>query len=141
MRKEFIVDQSNALIKDGKIFDLHNSYEFTGIVLKGQERLLKILFKPTIEQGGERKPISIIFEFIDFLELSPNFGTRIISGLDEIGYKSPTDRDDEWLLDEQQSTPDDHLFFRMDNDDYIRVHCQHCDVCEKQDDTIPIHPA
>lgn len=70
------------------------------------------------------------FEAVDYLEFSPNFGSRIVCGLEDMGYKSPGDRDDEWLLDEQQSTPDDHLFFRLEGGDFIRVHCQHADIVE-----------
>jgi len=35
------------------------------------------------------------------LELSTNFGVDAISGLEEMVYKKPEDRDDEWLIDEQ----------------------------------------
>ncbi len=130
MEKEFLIGQSNELIKTGRIFDLHNSYEFVGIVLKSKERYFQMLFEPSSEQGKGNLPVSLIFKAIDYLEFSPNFGVRPIYGLDEMGYKNPDDRDDKWLLDEQQSTHDDHLFFRLDGGDFIRVHCQYADIVE-----------
>ena len=124
MKKDFEVGQSNEIIKAGKIYDLHNLYDFVGIVLKTKDRRLQLLFEPNPEYGKDESPISLIFEEIDYLEFSPNFGTQVISGLDEMGYKNPKDRDDEWLMDEQQATSNDHLFFRMDGGDFIRVHCK-----------------
>lgn len=36
MKKEFLVGQSNELVKADKVFDLHNLYDFVGIVLEGE---------------------------------------------------------------------------------------------------------
>jgi len=130
MNKGFEIGQSNEIIKAGKIYDLHNLYDFIGIVLKAKDRRLQLLFEPNPEYGKGQLPISLNFEEIDYLEFSPNFGTRVISGLDEMGYKNPEDRDDEWLMDEKQATSNDHLFFRMDGGDFIRVHCQNTDIVE-----------
>ena len=130
MKKGFEIGQSNEIIKAGKIYDLHNLYDFIGVVLKAKDRRFQILFEPNPEYGKGQLPISLSFEEIDYLEFSPNFGTRVVSGLDEMGYKNPEDRDDEWLMDEQQATCNDHLFFRMDGGDFIRVHCQYADLVE-----------
>lgn len=130
MKKTFEIGQSNELIKAGKIYDLHNMYDFIGLVLKAKGRQLDLLFKPNPEYGKDQLPISLNFEQIDYLELSPNFGTRVISGLDEMGYKNPEDCEDEWLMDEQQAICSDHLFFRMDDGDFIRVHCRNADLVE-----------
>jgi len=130
MKKGFRIGQSNEIVKSGKIYDLHNLYDFVGIILKGKERRLQILFDPNLEHGKDQLSISLNFEEIDYLEFSPNFGARVISGLEEIGYKNPEDRDDEWLMDEQQATSSDHLFFRLDGGDFIRVHCQNADLAE-----------
>jgi len=132
MKKGFEIGQSNEVIKADKIYDLHNMYNFIGVVLIAKDRRLHILFEPNPEYGKSQLPILLSFEEIDYLEFSPNFGTRIISGLDEIGYKNPEDRDDEWLMDEQQATCNDHLFFRMDGGDFIRIHCQNADIVETE---------
>ena len=130
MKKEFLLGQSNEVIKAGKIYDLHNLYDFVGIVLKGRNRQLRILFEPRPDFGENGAPVSLVFDEIDYLELSLNFSSRVIQNLDEMGYKNPDDQDDEWLLDEQQSTPNDHLFIRLEGNDFIRVHCQHADIVE-----------
>jgi len=130
MNKGFEIGQSNEIIKAGKVYDLHNRYEFIAVVLKAKDRRLQLLFEPNQEYRKDELPISLNFEEVDYLEFSPNFGTRVISGLDEMGYKSPEDQDDEWLMNEQQATPNDHLFFRMDGGDFIRVHCKNVDLVE-----------
>lgn len=130
MKKNFEIGQSNEIIKADEIFDLHNLYDFVGIFLKGDSRQLRILFEPNLEHATDEPPLSFNFEAIDYLEFSPNFGAKIISGLDELGYKNPKDRNIEWLIDEKHSTPEDHLFFRMDGGDFIRVHCQNINLVE-----------
>lgn len=131
MKKEFAIGQSNEIIKGQKIIDLHNEYDFVGVILKGNECRLQIQFAPNPEHGKGKPHITLNFDGIDYLEFSPNFGTRPISGLDEIGYKNVNDRDDNWLLTEQQATDKDHLFFRMDGGSFIRIHSQHADVYEE----------
>ncbi len=130
MEKSFEIGQSNEIIKTGKVYDLHNLYNFVGVILKGNSRQLQILFEPNSEYGKNQLPISLNFEEIDYLEFSPDFGVRVVSGLDEMGYKSPEDRDDEWLKGEKHITPEDHLFFRLDEGDFIRVHCRKADLVE-----------
>jgi hypothetical protein len=130
MNKSFKIGQSNELVKASKIYDLHNLYDFICLVLKTGERRLQLLFEPNQRYGKNQSPISINFEEIDYLEFSPNFGARVVQGLDEMGYKNPEDRDDEWLMEEGQATPNDHLFLRMDNGEYIRIHCRNADLVE-----------
>lgn len=130
MQKGFEIGQSNEVIKGGKIYDLHNQYDLIGVLMLGKARRLRLFFEPNAEHGKGNCPIFLDFEQLDFIEFSPNFGTRIISGLDEIGYKNPEDRDDEWLMDERQATPDDHLYFRLDGVDFIRIHCRFADLHE-----------
>ena len=130
MKKAFLLGQSNEVIKDSKVYDLHNQYDFSGIVLKWDDRRLKVLFNPRTDYGDMGAPISLVFNEIDYLELDLDFGSRVIQNLDEMGYKNPDDQDDEWLLDEQQATPKDHLFIRLEDNNFIRVHCKHADIVE-----------
>ncbi len=122
MKKNFQLGQSNEIIKDGIIFDLHNCYDFKKITLQGAERSLKIFFQPSHSYRDKIHPVYFFFSFLNYLEFSPGFGTRSISNIDEIGYKTSGDQDDEWLLSEEQSTLEDHLFFRLSKIDFIRVH-------------------
>ncbi len=130
MKKEFRIGQSNEVLKGANLYDLHNSYDFVGLAIKTKDRTLEMFFDPNPAHGGDKPPIALKFEGLDYLEFSSNFGTREVTGLEEMGYKSANDRDDQWLLDEQQSTPDDHLFFRFDDGDFVRIHCQHADIAE-----------
>ncbi len=130
MKKNFMIGQSIEIVKSDKFYDLHNTYDFVGITLKGNSRRLQIFFEPNPEYGKGQPPVLLNFEEIDYLEFSPNFGAQVICGLDEIGYKEPEDRDDDWLMDEQQATPNDHLFFRLDDCSFISVHCKYVDIIE-----------
>ncbi len=133
MNKNFEIGQSNEIIKSGKVYDLHNSYDFVGIVLKTSVRKLEVLFEPNSEYGNNELPILLCFEEIDYLEFSPNFGASAVSGLDEMGYKNPDEPDDEWLMSENQSTSNDHLFFRLDGGGFIRVHCKKANLLEARE--------
>ena len=130
MKKEFLLGQSNEVIKAGRVYDLHNLYDFVGIMLTRKSRQLRVLFKPSSAFNGNEVPISFVFDDIDYLEFSLDFSSPAIHNLDEMGYKNPNDYDDDWLLDELQSTLDDHFFIRLESNDFIRVHCQHADIIE-----------
>lgn len=129
MKKGFLVGQSNEVVKEGKIYDLHNEYDFSGIAVNGTKQL-RVLFEPNSESGSDNMPVSLLFDEIDYLELSRNFGSRAVQSLDELGYKTPDDHDNEWLLGEQQASNGDHLFIRLDGVDFIRVHSRSADLVE-----------
>jgi hypothetical protein len=130
MKKNFKIGQSNELIKSDVVYDLHNEFDFLGITLKTSDRTLRLVFKPNSQLENSNSPIVLNFQNVDYLEFSTNFGSQINSGLDEIGYKNPNDRDDNWLKSEQQANCDDHLFFRFDKGEFIRVFCQKVELIE-----------
>jgi hypothetical protein len=123
MEKDFEVGQSNELIRQGTVHDLHNLYDFAWITIDDDSRV-RISFVPNAQHGKGQRPIVLEFDGIDYLELSANFGVRQISLLEEMGYKSPEDHDHEWLMSERQATMRDHLFFRLGSEDFIRIHSQ-----------------
>ncbi len=124
MKKNFRIGQSNELIQQGIVYDLHNMYDFVKLVFTLKSRNLQLLFEPC-EEYKDLQAVRLIFEQVDYLVLSPDFFIREVTCLDEVGYKSPGDHDDEWLMNEQQATCSDHLFFRMLGGNYIRIHSQH----------------
>ena len=121
MNKDFEVGQSNELIRQDEIYDLHNLYDFDQISIGGNLRV-QISFTPNVQHGKGHRPIVLDFEAVDYLELSEQFGVRPISLLEEIGYKNPEDHDHEWLMSERQAMGTDHLFFRLGGDEFIRIH-------------------
>lgn len=127
MNKNFAIGQSNELVQNGTVYDLHNLFDFAGMII-GSKKWVRMLFEPNAKHGKGQRSITLDFADVDYLELSSKFGSRCIPDLDEVGYKSPGDQDDEWLTGEQQATSDDHLFFRFGSEDYVRIHCKHVDL-------------
>lgn len=83
-----------------------------------------MFFEPDEQYGSGQVPIMLKFSDVGLLETSPNFGAAEITDLEEIGYKAVGDKDDNWLLDEQQATQNDDLFFRFSGGHFIRVNSQ-----------------
>ncbi len=122
MDKDFLIGQSNELVRGDRVFDLHNQYDFSGVAV-GFDRTAQVSFDPNPEHGRGEPPVTIDFLGIDYLEFSAGFGSRPIPDLEEMGYMSPDRRDDEWLLSEQQAERTDHMFIRLGSDS-IRIHSQ-----------------
>lgn len=120
MERDFKIGQSNELIKEGVVYDIHNMYDFLGIEI-GSGRVIRILFGPNVTYGMRCPLIALSVYGVQYFEVSPGFGTRVISDVDELGYKRSSDRDDVWLLTEQQATIGDHLYIRFVGDDFIRI--------------------
>jgi len=121
MEKDFEVGQSNEIVSRGVTYDLHNLYDFGQIVVSGGCRV-QLSFVPNAQHGNEQRPVVIEFDGVDYLEFSTHFGSRPVSLVEEIGYKSPGDDDDAWLMSERQATATDHLFFRLGDGDFVRIH-------------------
>lgn len=123
MNKNFKVGQSNELIREGRVYDLHNCFDFGCLAISGTGRI-SIMFRPNTSCRDTNVSITVQAESVDFLELSPKFGVLPVILLDELGYKSRGDDDDEWLVTESQSTAADDLFFRFNDGQYIRFHSE-----------------
>lgn len=128
MKKNFKVDQGNAIICEGQIYDLHNFYNFQGFNFDVAGKIFYLHFTPTSQSQELKEGVSIKFVNVDALELSGNFVAHINHYLYEIGYKSPYDRDHDWIGDEESFSAQDHMFFRFESDEYIRVHGSHAIV-------------
>lgn len=123
MNKNFTVGQTNELIKEARVYDLHNCFDFAGLAISGAGGI-SLTFKPNASHGEGYSGIAVQAESLDYFEISPQFGSMTVSDVEEIGYKSRGDDDDNWLLNESQSTPADDLFFRFNDGHYIRFHCE-----------------
>lgn len=123
MKKNFKIGQSNEILQDSEVYDLHNLYDFAGVRV-GPNCDVEISFDEIASLTNRESTLTLTFVGVDYLEMSPQFGTQPVRDLDEMGYKSPDDRDDQWLLTEQQAKDSDHLFFRFGGAAFIRVHSQ-----------------
>lgn len=121
MNKDFTVGQANELIKGGRVYDLHNCFDFVGLTISGAGGV-SLMFKPNATHGGGYTGITVQAESLNHLEISPQFGAFSVNDVEEIGYKSRGDNDDNWLLSESQATSSDDLFFRFNNGHFVRFH-------------------
>ena len=120
MEKNFSLGQSNELLKDGKIYDLHNCFDLETFVLRASDA--ELVFRPNPTHGRGLPIIKLDVQNVDYLEVSPNFHTANVTDVDEVGYKPRDDRDDSWLLTEEQSQGVGDLFFRFHGGHFIRFH-------------------
>jgi hypothetical protein len=134
MNKTFKIGQSNELVQGGKVYDLHNQYDLSTVVIS-TDRSLRLSFEPNPEHGLGCPALDLDIDEIDFLELSKEIGTKGVRDIEEMGYKEPSDRDDEWLLSEDQASSTDHLFVRLADGHFIRVHGMNAVLTER----IPAH--
>jgi hypothetical protein len=74
------------------------------------------------------RSIVIRFDMVDYLQISPDFVNEITPDFEELGYKNPYDMDIDWLLQEEESFPNDHLVFTFSGGAYLLVHSQYSDI-------------
>lgn len=124
MRKDFVISNSIALEGKNYYFDLHNCYSVKEIKFENEKHALKIVFEKV--QGdwvktNNPQTIEMIFIGVSFFETSSNLFKDLSVDIEEMGYKNEGDLDFDWLLNEEQSGPDDHFVLRFVNDDFVRV--------------------
>lgn len=121
MHRNFSVGQANELVLDGRIFDLHNWYDFTSLVIFSEKRV-QLWFTPSPEHRDNGDVLVIDVQGVGALEITQDVLLGNARDLDEIGYKNPEDGDLDWLIGEHQATSADHLVFRFGPSDYVRVY-------------------
>jgi hypothetical protein len=129
MNRDFRVGQSNELIKGERIYDLHNCFDFDGLDVS-EDGELRLNFKPNTTHGGGYSSVLVFAQGVDRVAVSPDFGPTTVKDLEEIGYKSPSDEDDNWLLSQKQATLADDLFFRFNGGHYVRFHSRRASLIE-----------
>ncbi len=133
MMKDFAIGQSNELVRENALFDLHNQYDFSVLSI-GSDGTVRLSFLPNLEHGAGNPRITIAFIGLDYFEISPGFGVRNVQDLEEMGYIPPDQRVDEWLLGEDQATGRDHMVFRF-GPDYARIHAKEARLFQHSDAT------
>jgi hypothetical protein len=132
MNRNFIVGQGNELVLEGRIFDLHNCYDFSGIAIASTS-CAQLWFKPNPEHSSNISPLVLEVHGLSVLELSSGVVLGTVRDLDEVGYKNPGDGDLDWLMSERTATGEDHLVFRFGPSDHIRIHGACAQLREQQD--------
>ena len=114
------------------MFDLHNCFDFDWLAIHGNGDI-RLAFIPNVTHGGGYLPIVIHAKSVKRFGLSHNFGPATVTDLDEIGYKSSDDNDDNWLLSQSQATDKDDMFFRFNDGHYVRFHSEHAWLIENSE--------
>ncbi len=129
MIRDFRVGQSNELIKGERIYDLHNCFDFGGLDVS-ETGELRLAFKPSATHGEGYSSVVVFAQGVDRLAMSPDFGPTTVKYLEEIGYKSTGDEDDNWLLSQKQAPSSDDLFFRFNDNHFVRFHSKSASLIE-----------
>lgn len=118
MERNFLIRDAVAVVFDNEYFDLHNDFDFVEVRVFFGEKKVSFCFNRHDGEG--------VF-FLNVLGVSHFSMSAIYSALGdrdvvEIGYKGPDDFDHDWLVSEEHSSLEDHLFIRLSGDDFIRVY-------------------
>lgn len=126
MLTNFTFEGSVGIRYNDKHFDLHSFFSIVGLSISPKEGTMLLEFesiKEFIEKAHGVGALGLEFSGITYLELSQKFCTNVSDSLEELGFKAPSDRDDNWLKTIGQSESEDHLFFRLSSLEFIRVQC------------------
>jgi len=129
MKRNFSIGNSNELIKGDRFYDLHNCFDFGGIDVSVRGELL-LVFKPNPIYGHGYSIVLVFAQGVDRLAFSSDFDPAAIEDLDEMGYKSPGDEDDNWLLTQEQATDADDLFFGFNDLHFVRFYSKQVSLIE-----------
>lgn len=130
MNKLFRIGQSNELVVGDSVYDLHNCYDVSDVSMSG-DGTFRVRFEPNPEWGKNCRAIVLHFAGVDYLAFRFLPQDKESTDLQEMGYKNPDDGDDSWLLSEDQSVPDDHLFLRFGGDSFVRIHSKEAVLIEQ----------
>lgn len=128
MIKNYQIGQNNELVVKGAIYDIHNNYDFHGLIYESNSNALYLEFKKY--QSSDLGRLVLSFEVISYFKASENFFISAVKNIDEFGYKKPRDYDDSWLLNEEQSEVVDHFFVRMEGGHFLRVYAEKSNLKE-----------
>jgi hypothetical protein len=126
MLKDFLIADNVGVKIGAQYADLHNDYDLTQIRIGSRDSIVEIEFKLRHEAANMQRPATIVFRFsnVDWFQTSHGVANVGDGDLAEIGYKEPEDTDHNWLIREEQAAAESHMFFRLTNDEYIRIHAR-----------------
>lgn len=124
MNKNFVIRDAVTVEVGGVSADLHNDFDLRDVsIFFGDGRVL-FRFERYVDARSAIGPKDVTLEIsgVDFLSVSAgDFGLENRTVV-EMGYKSPSDFDHDWLAPENKAVGEDHLFIRLVGDGFIRVH-------------------
>lgn len=132
MERNFCVGQANELVLNGRVFDLHNCYDFLGIAV-ASTRAAQLWFTPSPAHTARTEHLVLEVEGLSVLEMTGGVTAGRVRDLDEVGYKNPGDADLEWLVGECGAEREDHLVFRFGPSDHVRVYGERAELREQKD--------
>jgi len=125
MDRNFTVEQEIELQVGEEWFDLKNVYFFHSVALDAASGRVRLIFEGHSDSGQPDvvgKKVAVCFDQLTYFTFSEGFASKVNTELSRIGFKNPTDFDDDWLLSDEQSDAGDHLLFCLSNDEFIRAH-------------------
>ena len=109
--------------------DLYNCFGLHSFYFNRLKSEFSIIFFPLPEWTKRTKFVQIDFSDLDYFQIS-DLTYDDLTGIEEIGYKTPGDEDYDWLLSEEQAQEFDHIFIRLINFGFIRIHSKMARVFE-----------
>lgn len=119
MKLTYRLDQFIALQSGDSYFDLHSDYELVSALREG-DRCYLYFVKRTADWVKVPDPthLALVFEQVQYFQQSE--GTQMPTSVEEIGFKEPDDFDIDWFM-EQPEGDTDHILFRLEEDQFIRI--------------------
>jgi hypothetical protein len=103
---------------------LHNQFDLAWIRFSPKDRAVELEFTATVPTPELPTAIMLQFLDVDWIQLSPHTLSAGSGDILELGYKEPSDTDHDWLLREEQASPNAHFFLRLAGDEFVRLHAR-----------------
>lgn len=118
-----MVADSIAIQLNGTYYDVHNDYNFIGLMKNDTTKTAVLFFEKKMASwvnSEAPKYLLLFFYGLNFFELSI-IDVVLPAKLEEIGFKDPTDFDIDWLISNQNEQDNLHIIFRLEGDGFIRI--------------------
>ena len=125
MKTNFVLNDDSVSVQTGdQYFDLHNCFDLSGLEIDFAKKQVTLLLTSSDVTLMNKSPktLRLLFSEVDFCYVSNGTTEKMVRDIAELGYKRPNDFDHNWLVNEKNKSPDDHLFIRLAGDEFIRVH-------------------
>ena len=127
-------DDSISVQVGDHYFDLHNCFDLTGLAVDFVQKQVTLSFTGFQPEALSKHvmKLELMVLDIDFLSLSNGAISKMSSDVEELGYKPFNDFDHDWLVNEKSMKSTDHLFIRLAEDEFVRIHGKSAQVFFEQ---------